>query len=254
MDKRYALIKKLEGLAAEAWPAKETQNYGEWLLRANAGVSKRANSLFTAGEIPESDWLTVYEQFYQERGLKPCVYISSITPKGAISELLTSQYKAFSNMFILVNKAETVLTLMDKKSTYEILIEPELTEEWLRGFMTLENHPSELEEGYRSIFQDISLRKAFLSIRTKDRGIIAVATAILKEDWTYICNVVVHSSYRRQGLASYLLYHLADWSLKNGAASLFMQVMQENTPALQLYKKLHFHLLSESYYMQKSSP
>ncbi len=47
------IVALIEELAANAWPAYTQQSYGAWKLRATFGTTKRANSVFTVGPMPE---------------------------------------------------------------------------------------------------------------------------------------------------------------------------------------------------------
>lgn len=56
-------IRKIERLAAASWPAYFQKSIGKWLLRANFGVTKRANSVWTSADMPEGDFQLEAELF-----------------------------------------------------------------------------------------------------------------------------------------------------------------------------------------------
>jgi ribosomal protein S18 acetylase RimI-like enzyme len=61
--------------------------------------------------------------------------------------------------------------------------------------------------------------------------------------------VVTQPDHRRRGLASGVMHALADWGWSQGAEQVYLQVMNNNPPALQLYKNLGFEELYQySYY------
>ena len=63
-------ISLLDELAANAWPAMVQQGLDGWRLRASDGVTRRANSVLSAGRGPAySDWLVDVESFYRRRRL-----------------------------------------------------------------------------------------------------------------------------------------------------------------------------------------
>jgi ribosomal protein S18 acetylase RimI-like enzyme len=47
-------------------------------------------------------------------------------------------------------------------------------------------------------------------------------------------------SHRKQGIGTQVMQELAAWSGQNGAKSLYLQVRQDNHPAVGLYSKLGF--------------
>ncbi|MGY5854023.1 MAG: hypothetical protein RTU92_10685, partial [Candidatus Thorarchaeota archaeon] len=68
------LIAKLDQLAANAWPAREQIPLGGWILRANDGITRRANSVFTNGGPPTGsldDAIGIAIDFYREREITP---------------------------------------------------------------------------------------------------------------------------------------------------------------------------------------
>lgn len=75
-------IHKIERLAAASWPSYIQNSMGQWLLRANFGVTKRANSVWTSAEMPEGDFQQEAEYFYKSLGLPVCFHISNASPKG----------------------------------------------------------------------------------------------------------------------------------------------------------------------------
>src|SRR5690625_6709633 len=69
----------IEKTAMRAWPAKIEKPFYSWQLRANSGVTKRANSVFTLGKMHTvSDWLSKIEAFYIYKAIEPCFYISAL--------------------------------------------------------------------------------------------------------------------------------------------------------------------------------
>ncbi|MGV2469941.1 GNAT family N-acetyltransferase, partial [Bacillus subtilis] len=70
-------IHKTERLAAASWRAYFQKSIGQWLRRANFGVTQRANSLWTSADWPEGDFQLKAELFYQRLGLPDCFHISN---------------------------------------------------------------------------------------------------------------------------------------------------------------------------------
>ena len=79
-------ITDLERAAALHWQAPETEPLGEWLLRAAAGFTGRANSALPAGDpgLPLAEAVTAVEDWYRRRDLRPMI----VLPQGAGPESL----------------------------------------------------------------------------------------------------------------------------------------------------------------------
>lgn len=65
---------------------------------------------------------------------------------------------------------------------------------------------------------------------------------IKKSDY-YICFLAVHPQFRNLGLASKMLEHAKEESLKNGCKRIILEVESENTNAIKFYKKRGFKRL-----------
>ncbi len=92
-------IHKIEQLAAASWPSYIQKNMGQWLLRANFGVTKRANSVWTSADTPEGDFQQEAEHFYKSLGLPVCFHISNASPKGLDAVLADSGYEKADECF-----------------------------------------------------------------------------------------------------------------------------------------------------------
>lgn len=241
----------IEKTATRAWPAETTKLYEHWLLRKNKGVTKRANSVFTIGEMPErSDWLAEIELFYEAQNITPCFYITEATPRELDCILQENNYKVGPKLSILSATSEGVIEKIAENDQYRIEVSNEVSSHWMTSFLTLEGHSEKHREAFQTIFRGIRLTKGFISLYL-DEEVVAVATIASEHGWGYVSNVVVNTKYRRRGIASQLLLHLAKWALAQHTEHLFMQVLANNEPALHLYQKLGFTELTKSYYLVK---
>ena len=59
-------------------------------------------------------------------------------------------------------------------------------------------------------------------------------------------------NYRRRGAASAVLHAIASWGQEQGAGDMYLQVMQNNTPALELYAKAGFKKLYGYHYRTRN--
>lgn len=73
-------------------------------------------------------------------------------------------------------------------------------------------------------------------------------------DEAELLNIVVNPNYRQQGWAEKLLLALKQQLKSSGAATLFLEVAEDNTAALALYKKHQFKQIAvrKNYYKQAS--
>lgn len=240
---------KIEQLAASGWPPRELESLGSWKLRANGGVTTRANSVLAAGPFPAGDWLGEVERFYKERELPSCFHVSDSSPKELDELLAAAGYEIPMNCLLLAASIQNVVQL---SSIYEIgeaevamATRPE--ELWMNDFLRMEGFQEERRAGYLSIFTAMPAPKTFAAIYEAGEP-MGVATVVIEEGWAGISNVVVDPRHRRKGVAGRLLQALTSWAAENGAEGMYLQVLAGNAPALELYGKLGFEAISAYHY------
>lgn len=242
------LIRLIEELTANSWPSCIMQTLGQWRLRANLGVTKRANSVYTSGPFPEyREWMEVAEDFYRRRSLLPCFYICEASPAELDGILHSRGYRKIFECYTMVASCIEVLAHSTESDQFKPEFADEAGSEWINDFMRLEGYSPDRYDGYVRIFSAIGPKKTFVSLR--DNGnLIALGTVVVERGWAGLSNIVVDAEHRGKGAATVLLRSLANWSLRNGADHLYLQVVQDNLPAISLYRKHGFTPLSEHHF------
>lgn len=111
-------IHKIERLAAASWPSYIQKSLGQWLLRANFGVTKRANSVWTSAEMPEGDFREEAEHFYKSLGLPVCFHISNASPKGLDAVLADSGYEKADECFQMTALCQDIMNHIEESSRF----------------------------------------------------------------------------------------------------------------------------------------
>lgn len=248
MSRDIKLIRLIEELAANSWPAHIQQMIGTWRLRANMNVTRRANSVYTNGSFPEyGEWLDAIEAFYRRQSLSPCFCISEASPIELEGILDSRGYRKIFECFAMIASCNQVLERTIESDQFICEFAGEASREWIDDFMRLEGYSPDRYQGYHHIFSAITSPKAFVSLY--DQGIlIALGTAVVERGWAGLSNIVVDAEHRGKGAAIALLRSLANWSLSHDADQFYLQVLKENAPALSLYHKLGFTPLFEYHY------
>ncbi|WP_028548516.1 GNAT family N-acetyltransferase [Paenibacillus sp. UNC451MF] len=245
IGERRHLIKLLEQLSFNTWPAAICHPYGDWKVRISDGTTKRANSVWTSsdGFIPEcSTWMNDVGSFYKNTGLPLIFQLNEISPMGLDSELEEQGFskEAASTVFI-ANTSQVIEStrndLHDHSLTFTV--QEQHDDIWLSNFMEAEGFDSKTLSFYDRIFTAIEPTKGFVSLYMNNRC-VALGTSIVEKDWAGIINVVVHPSLRRQGMGRSLIHQLACWSAHKRASSMYLQVVDGNTPATNLYRSSGF--------------
>ncbi|QQE72656.1 GNAT family N-acetyltransferase [Brevibacillus composti] len=241
-------IRLIEELAANSWPAYIQQTLGAWRLRINSDETKRANSVFACGPFPEhEEWMGIVEDFYRRRSLSPCYYISQTSPAGLDGMLAAAGYRKTEACYTMIAHCRDLMNRSGMAEPFACEFAGEASREWILDFLRLEGYSPDSYEGYVHIFSAIGPKKAFVILR--DQGeVVALGTAVAERGWAGLSNIIVDPQHRGRGAATALVRSLADWSWSNGADQLYLQVLQDNAPALSLYRKLGFTFMYEYHY------
>lgn len=231
----------IERLADAAWPARERVPLGPWVLRANAGVTRRANSVFTADsrEVPAGElrWLVEQaERFYAERRLPPVFQISAATRARELDDLLARRG-------YVVDGASEVWTA-DPSRVQRPAISEEIivrsTEPSAAWFdLAFADDGPERRPVHEQIVRRSPRPRVFLSTVVDGRT-AACAMGVGGEGQTGLFCMTTHPEFRRRGLASALVGEVAAWAAAHRDGRVYLQVMRENESAKRLYWKACF--------------
>lgn len=209
-------VYELERIANQTWQAKEEAEIGNWIFRADYGVTRRANSALILGTNNEIDKCI---SWYRERNLQPTVSLIPALNKELDAELERRGFQELLDIEVMVK--DPVARIADKD--FQIFDYP--SKEWLAV------------HGDEKIEPLLARAKAkYLELKSDDK-LIAIGRIAFADDWAFISRIWVAPEMRSQGIGRKVLRALESQS--NGA-KLALQVQPENESAYQLY-------LSESY-------
>jgi len=251
------LLGKIDRLAMRLWPAEETEPLGGWLLRASRGVSKRANSVFTGPLYPaEPDWLARIERFYAARGLPAVFQLGGDVPKALDGELERLGYRKEIPCLIMSADSSRSGELADQAWTsrprphIEVHYAPQADEAWIDTLLRLDGFPRESKSFYTGLAERMPAPKTFVTLLDGGEP-VGLGTAVAEDGWAGFVNLVVREDRRGLGLGHLLVRSLAAWSVSQGAARLYLQVVAANGPALGLYGQNGFQPLCGYHYRTK---
>jgi N-acetylglutamate synthase len=232
-------IAQLEAVAAQGWRAPEEATLGGWLLRAAEGFTGRANSALAVGDpgLPLADAVTRVCDWYAARGLPPMIAIPHPLDRPGdshVDRFLDQRGWSVRSGPAVVMTAATASVARGGPADAAGL-RPEPDQAWLDHY-----------HGYRRQLPPVARRllvsapfQAFASIR-HDRGTVAIGRVAVAAGWGGLSAVAVDPGYRRTGLATAITAALAGAAAARGAARLYLQVEEDNTPALALYARRGF--------------
>lgn len=226
-------LEQLFLITALGRPAVETSYIGEWLLRASSGWTGRANSLLPAGDpgMDPADALKKAEAFYHERGLPPLALVRLGSPAAA--ELHRHGWvdarPGQADTLVL----HTSLDLVNAEPPHEVRISERPDDEWYA--VAFDGKPPAAAR----VVMEGAPRSAFAAIHLDGR-VVAVGRGSMTGHWVGIDGVRVAEGYRRQGLGTALLRGLTRWAGPLGGRRTYLEVVEDNAPALTAYRNLGY--------------
>jgi GNAT superfamily N-acetyltransferase len=242
-----------ERRANAGWPAVETERLGDWLLRASAGFSSRANSVLAVGD-PGTDLAQALSRtvdFYRSRSLPPWAQLVVGSEEHRAFEAagwLPARPGEADTSFQLgaVSRALRTVRGLLPSGAPEVVVGTSATAAWLADDQrALRHHQAALAvlegadqagfAGMRAPGPDPAGDRMAAPLVAKGRAAMGA-----DEDWVGITDVWVSPDHRRQGLALVVLAALLGWAAERGAATAYLQVRGDNPAALALYDRLGF--------------
>jgi GNAT superfamily N-acetyltransferase len=209
-------VKELELIFNQTWVAQEEFHVGNWIFRADVGITRRANSALILGSDNHIDEVI---HWYQVRKLQPTVFLVPELNEELDAELERRGFQKLLDLEVMVKNP--VERIADK----DFVFFDNPSRDWLAV------HNDEKIEPLL-----IRTKAKYLELRSEGK-LIAIGRIAFSNDWAIISRIWVAAELRSKGIGRKVLHALE--SQANGA-KLALQVQQENESAYQLY-------LSEGY-------
>ena len=227
----------IERLADSAWPAAEQTPLGDWVLRATHGVTRRANSVFTAGGrdyrgAELEHLIDEAEGFYRRRSLNPVFQISDATGARALDEALARRGYGVGG------RSEVWTAPMAVRAGRDgVVASDEVTPEWFD--CAFEDDAAEKRPVHEQIVRRVPRPRRFAA-KLIDGEVAGVGMSASADGFAGLFCMVTRPTYRRRGVGLALVRHLCAWAAGRGDQTVFLQVMVENEAAKGLYAKAGF--------------
>jgi N-acetylglutamate synthase len=197
--------------ALALWPDLHTEPLGDWVLRHSpTSTARRANSVLAMGPSGvEGDYDAVLA-FYAGRTGRP---IAAVVPDSDEDAMFRSHGWGLES-----NDADTLFQLGSVARASRAV---------MSRLPSLAPRPpwTYAEEG------------DLVTVRVGEhaRGVAAYA-----DDWVGFRSIEVDPERRRQGLGLAVMAALLEWGAERGATTAYLQVLDDNAPAIALYESLGF--------------
>ena len=245
--KKYS-IRYLEEISFNAHPSLQTQYYDGWILRFANGYSSRANSVnvIYPSTIDIKEKIEECEKRYFKCGL-PCIF--KVTDENA--DMLEGLLKD-RGYEILTPTDVMILDMNDKQFPLgDCIVSENVTDEWLDTYFTLEKYTNQGTRDTVTQIRNMIQNDTLYCIIKEDGKNIACASAVIENGYVYIANVIVDEMHRGKGYGRMLCETLLEKAKNKGGHTAYLQVIQSNQIAMNMYKKLGFEKVYSYWYRVK---
>ena len=246
------MIRCIEEYSTNAWPALQTLLQDGWVLRFANGFTRRANSVYPLypTTLPLDEKISACEALYHAQGLPTCFKMTPASqPAGLDDALLARGYllEAPTSVQQLDLRALPVEALAD------VEVAPRPSAEWLLEFGSMSGSSEQHQAAHQQILASILYPCGYAALRCQGQ-LASCGLAVLQDGCLGLFDIVTAPAYRRQGYASQLVSALLRWGKRQGAHTAYLQVMQDNAPALNLYASLGFQEIYPYWYRVEPGP
>jgi N-acetylglutamate synthase len=246
------LASRMERACLKGWPALEEIALDGWLLGLSEGYTRRSNSVqpYPGGAQDLREKIAHCEQIYDGRKLPTIFRILSTTEPDLSHALDERGY--------LPPEDETLVLHM-KLEAYgnSAASKIELTERmpsdlWLDTLGRLQGHHDRILAIHRRILEKLSGPAAFVSVKSEDDRLAALAFGAVHEGVVCVNSVVTDPELRRRGYARKAVSAVLEWAIDAaGAAEACIPVVGSNAPAIALYQGLGFRQEAYRYHYRR---
>jgi ribosomal protein S18 acetylase RimI-like enzyme len=242
----------IEQLADTAWPAEEVLPLGPWKLRATHGVTRRANSVFTAGgeDVSEAEllrWVRTAETFYTCRSLPAVFQISEATGArrlDAVLERLGYRVDGVSEVWTRGLRGFTPLPMAE---TCGVRRAEDPDGAW---FDCAFDELPERRRVHEQIVRRAPGPRVFVSAEI-DGETAGCGMGTSGRGYSGIFCMATREKYRRRGVGLAMVRDLCAWGAERGDAGAYLQVMAGNEAARGLHRNAGFAFAYGYHYRMK---
>lgn len=227
-----------EDACLNAWPAARTVFIGNWMVRASGGPIRRTNSAnpLRRGDRDLAQILDEVRSVF-DRLDQPCIF--------RVPTLVENVHETLDAVGFQNPEAETC-TLLAELARQSPTPDPDVTlttlpsEAWLAARAEFNAADEDVSRVYREMLAAIAGPTAFAMTNTADGQVASIAYGAVSRGMIVIESVATRPSARREGHGRRVVSALLSWAAARGVAHATLQVVADNTPAIELYRSIGF--------------
>lgn len=239
-------VKQLEEVMLNALPSLNTMYYDGWILRFAEGYTKRANSvnILNSSSLPPKEKIIHCEEIYKKKNQPTIFKVSPISI--SIDDILVQRG------YQMVEKTNIMRMNLDsfERGHTQAVVKEGLNETWQGHYFELnETNPAMIP--YAKRVQKRILDTVLCAELSLNDEVVACGMAVVENDQVGLYDIIVSKEHRRKGYGQDICSSLLEQSRLHGAKRAYIQVVETNTKAVNLYKKLGYQESYDYWYRVK---
>jgi len=239
-------VRDIEERCLNACPPMQQVLYDGWVIRLADGYTRRANSVspIYLGHTDPEDKIAVCEGLYRERGLRPIFKMTPLNHPLQLDAILAARGYMPEAMTI-VKSLNLYKVVIPETGSVEVWTRPEKA--WFDTYVQLKGM-SEYEIGaFRNILDNLAVPARFVMLMDNDEP-VAGGFTIREGELAGLFGLVTDGAKRNRGFGQLLTWTLLARARKAGAKTAYLQVEENNEPALHVYKSIGFREVYRYWY------
>jgi ribosomal protein S18 acetylase RimI-like enzyme len=242
---------RIDSLMNQAWPAADSTELDGWLVRRNAGVTLRANSVLPANApFDVHRALDYVENLYLAHDITPSFQISPAVQPSDLDDHLEARGYTVRNPTLVQCAALPDVLAKLPAAAGEVNISTTPSAAWMDCWWSVDGRGGPAN---RTTAEQILARgKALYASIPDGPQVKAIGRLALVDDTAGLYCLAVDERFRRQGLGSAVIRSLLQEATSKGVKWVWLSVLEDNTPARTLYDNLGFRTVSRYHYRVKA--
>ena len=243
-------IQKFEEMCLNGHVALNTLLYDGWLLKFSEGYTGRANSVSVLypSSKPLEKKVSYCEEVYKKQQL-PCQFKLTELDSELNDYLAKRGYQPVTPTHLMVCDLEDWSTPSNADSSIKYIFSSK-PDEWLPVYFKIhEINDLRDQDIFRRMVAKVLVDTIYCTLMLDGKP-AACASAAIENGYMLLQNVVVSSELRGHGLGKKVCSATIEKAKEAGAHHSYLQVVQTNDIAVNLYKKLGFEKLYSYWYMK----
>jgi GNAT superfamily N-acetyltransferase len=234
--------RRIEEAGLNSWPALQHLLFDGWLVRFAQGYTKRANSVtpLYPSLLSAEEKIAWCEYLYHKNQLPTIFRLLSFSEESQHLDQLLAQ----RDYCVLDRTLVWVRTLPSKLATENPALRAISLADWLPIYRQWNNRYSELQHVHHELLERI-LSPVLFAVLYQQGIPVACGLGVLEHEVFGLFDIMTDPEQRRKGYGTQLVTMMLDWGKQQGGQYAYLQVVDTNLIAQQMYAKLGFQ---ESYH------